>query len=113
MPTRSCLDCGRPVLRGYRCSDCGRAENTRQHNPVRDGRLRRISARLLATHRRTVGPWCPGIPGEHDAHPEHDLTVDHIVPLAAGGSAIDQANLRVLCRSWNSARGRRGVGYHL
>ena len=96
-------------MRGYRCSDCGRVENTRQHNPIRDGQMRRVMARVLATHRREVGPWCPGIPGEHDAHPEHDLTVDHIVRLEDGGAPLDRRNLRVLCRSWNSKRGR-GAG---
>jgi hypothetical protein len=113
MPTRPCLDCGRPTLRGYRCPDCGRAENTAQHNPVRDGRLRRVARRMLAEHRRTVGPWCPGDGPAHDAHPEYDLTVDHVVPVSAGGAPTDRANLRVLCRSWNSAKGARRVGYHL
>jgi hypothetical protein len=47
--------------------------------------------------------WCPGY--QRDAHPASDLTVDHVVPLAAGGAPFDIANCAVLCRSCNSTKG--------
>ena len=37
--------------------------------------------------------------------PASDLTVDHVVPLAAGGAPLDIANCAVLCRSCNSTKG--------
>ncbi|QIJ62560.1 HNH endonuclease [Streptomyces sp. JB150] len=47
------------------------------------------------------GLVCPG--WQRDPHPAGDLTADHIVPPGAGGS--EAGELRVLCRSCNSARG--------
>jgi 5-methylcytosine-specific restriction endonuclease McrA len=38
-----------------------------------------------------------------------DLTVDHIVPLADGGTD-DPSNLRVCHRSFNSSKGSRSTG---
>lgn len=35
-----------------------------------------------------------------------DLTIDHIVPVVAGGTD-DEANLQTLCRSCNSSKGAR------
>jgi 5-methylcytosine-specific restriction endonuclease McrA len=35
---------------------------------------------------------------------DEDLTIDHIIPVAAGGTD-DPANLQVLCRRCNSAKG--------
>lgn len=60
---------------------------------------------MLAEHRRNVGPWCPGLPPDHDAHPSFDLTVDHVVSLVDGGAPFERANARILCRQANSARG--------
>ncbi|MFE6489697.1 HNH endonuclease [Streptomyces sp. NPDC057757] len=37
------------------------------------------------------------------AHPSTDLTADHVVPLARGGSSTPE-NTRVLCRSCNSRK---------
>jgi 5-methylcytosine-specific restriction endonuclease McrA len=59
---------------------------------------------MLAEHRRTTGPWCPGIPPDHDAHPSFDLTCDHIIRLVDGGAPFDRANVRIACRQINSAR---------
>jgi 5-methylcytosine-specific restriction endonuclease McrA len=39
------------------------------------------------------------------AHAASDLTVDHVVPLAAGGAPFDNGNTAVLCRSCNSTKG--------
>jgi hypothetical protein len=49
------------------------------------------------------------------AHAASDLTVDHVVPLAAGGAPFDNGNTAVLCRSCNSTKGastdRGGVAH--
>ncbi|MGZ8724679.1 MAG: HNH endonuclease signature motif containing protein [Aeromicrobium sp.] len=58
---------------------------------------------MIARHRGQYGNWCPGY--RRDAHPARDLTVDHVVPLAAGGPSLDIANCAVLCRSCNSTKG--------
>ena len=54
----------------------------------------------MAWPARQLVPWLP-----RDAHPAGDLTVDHVVPLAAGGAPMDIGNLAVLCRSCNSTKG--------
>ncbi|MGK2851878.1 MAG: HNH endonuclease [Candidatus Limnocylindrales bacterium] len=38
-------------------------------------------------------------------HEPLTLTVDHVVPLTAGGAPFDVANTAVLCRSCNSTKG--------
>ena len=58
---------------------------------------------MLRAWRGQYGNWCPGY--QRDAHAASDLTVDHVVPLAAGGAPIDIADTAVLCRSCNSTKG--------
>jgi 5-methylcytosine-specific restriction endonuclease McrA len=58
---------------------------------------------VLRAWRGGQGNWCPG--NQRPAHPAADLTVDHVVPLAAGGAPFDIANRSVLCRSCNSTKG--------
>jgi 5-methylcytosine-specific restriction endonuclease McrA len=91
MTLRPCLDCGRPSHLA-RCP---------LHQQIRD-RTRdaatRLGARLIAER-----PWCA------DCGTTKDLTVDHIVALAHGGTN-DPSNLRVLCRRHNSQRGSRISG---
>ncbi len=58
---------------------------------------------MLRAWRGEHGNWCPGY--HRDAHPASDLTVDHVVPLAAGGAPFDIGNCAVLCRSCNSTKG--------
>jgi HNH endonuclease len=58
---------------------------------------------VLRGWRGEHGNWCPGY--QRDAHPAADLTVDHVVPLAAGGAPFDIGNCAVLCRSCNSTKG--------
>jgi 5-methylcytosine-specific restriction endonuclease McrA len=74
-----------------------------------DPRWTRLSKRTIARHVGQYGYVCPGDGADHPAHPTRDLTVDHVLALAAGGAAFDTANLRVLCRSLNSANGARLV----
>jgi 5-methylcytosine-specific restriction endonuclease McrA len=45
-------------------------------------------------------PYCAGCGATSD------LTVDHVVPIARGGTPTPE-NLQVLCRSCNSAKGAR------
>jgi 5-methylcytosine-specific restriction protein A len=48
------------------------------------------------------GDWCQGY--RVPAHLSSDLTVDHIVPKAAGGKA-ELSNMSVLCRGCNARKG--------
>jgi 5-methylcytosine-specific restriction protein A len=58
---------------------------------------------VLRAWRGEVGDWRPGY--GRPAHRAADLTVDHVVPLAAGGAPFDIAKTSVLCRSCNSTKG--------
>jgi 5-methylcytosine-specific restriction endonuclease McrA len=42
---------------------------------------------------------------QRGARAASDLTVDHVVPLAAGAATLEIANTAVLCRSCNSTKG--------
>lgn len=58
---------------------------------------------VVEAWRAQHGDLCPGY--ERDPHPASDLTGDHVVPLAAGGS--NQGEWAVLCRSCNARKGAR------
>lgn len=90
-----CLDCSRPS-RSPRCPTCTARRRATNYGSAE---YRTISAALLAAHRRQYGPWCPECEDTTD-----DLTVDHIRPIAYGGSH-KPSNLRVVCRSCNSRKG--------
>jgi predicted kinase len=66
---------------------------------TRQERLRRADA--VRAHVEQHGWTCPG--WEREPHPAENLTADHIVPTGLGGA--QGGELRVLCRSCNSARG--------
>lgn len=55
----------------------------------------------MAEHQRAWPGLCPG--WRRAPHASDDLTVDHIVPKALGGTD-SRDNLQVLCRSCNSAK---------
>jgi len=81
-----------------------RMSNRSRHNALYNTRAwQRLSARVLRAWRGERGNWCPGY--RRPAHPAADLTVDHVVPLAAGGAPFDFGNTAVLCRSCNSTKG--------
>lgn len=100
-----CSVCGVVTSRtGSRCSQHARQSNRTRHNALYSTRAwQRLSARVLRAWRGQHGNWCPGY--QRPAHPASDLTVDHIVPLAAGGAPLDYTNCAVLCRSCNSTKG--------
>jgi hypothetical protein len=104
---RPCLDCGRAVRGKPRCRDCQanreRAKAAKRPDMRTHAETER-RRRLVATHRATVGDWCPGLE-DHPAHPCADLVADHVVEVAAGGP--EAGPLRVLCRSENSRRSAR------
>jgi 5-methylcytosine-specific restriction protein A len=100
-----CTVCGVVTSRaGSRCLEHARQSNRSRHNALYSTRAwQRLSARVLRAWRGEHGNWCPGY--QRDAHPASDLTVDHVVPLAAGGAPFDIGNCAVLCRSCNSTKG--------
>ena len=100
-----CTVCGIVTSRaGSRCTEHARQSNRSRHNALYSTRVwQRLSARVLRAWRGEHGDWCPGY--QRPAHPAADLTVDHVIPLAAGGAPFDIANTTVLCRSCNSTKG--------
>jgi 5-methylcytosine-specific restriction protein A len=100
-----CTVCGVVTSRpGSRCTEHARQSNRSRHNALYNTReWQRLSARVLRAWRGEHGDWCPGY--RRPAHPAADLTVDHVVPLAAGGGPFDIGNTGVLCRSCNSTKG--------
>jgi 5-methylcytosine-specific restriction endonuclease McrA len=104
MPSGICTVCGIRTSGGTRCLRHPRGSG--KGNPVHaDPRWARLSKRLIARHVGQFGWACPGDGPDHPAHPTRDLTLDHVIPLRLGGAPLDEANLRVLCRSQNSAKG--------
>lgn len=89
----SCLECGEPS-EGTRCDEHAIKRQPRAWTARDTGRWRRLSRRL-----RKMQPFCLQC-GTPD-----DLTVDHIVPLDAGGDPFDVSNLQVICRRHNSMKG--------
>ena len=83
---------------GSRCTTHARQSNRSRHNALYSTRAwHRLSARVVRSWRGERGNWCPG--DQRPAHRASDLTVDHVVPLAAGGAPFDIANMSVLCSS--------------
>ena len=119
---RLCPRCARPNGKGNArglCDACGVADSRhRNQRGYADPQYRALRHHAIATHIRAWGVTCPGIQptlldAGHPPHPvqhEHDLTIDHIVPLTRGGSLLDQTNWRVLCRSENSRRAGHPTG---
>lgn len=105
-----CTACGVVTSRaGSRCTDHVRQSNRSRHSALYSARdWQRLSARVLRSWRGEHGGWWPGY--ERPAHAAIDPTVDHVVPLAAGGAAFDIGNCAVLCRSCNSTKGASTEG---
>lgn len=64
----------------------------------KDRRRRRATMEEIAEVFRRYGHKCAKCPSKHD------LTVDHIIPLAKGGT-WDINNLQPMCQSCNSSKG--------
>lgn len=111
MPTRTCLDCGRPVLgprvgrQGTRCPthqrEHERAKRAKRPRATQAEEQRRAQA--IAQHVAVYGWWCPG--WRRAPHPSTDLTADHIDPFAVTGR--EDGPLGVLCRVCNGAKSNR------
>lgn len=105
---RPCLDCGRLTRNPSRCDEHQAAWQSRQEQLRGSATQRgygsqwqRVARAAVAQHRAVYGDWCPG--WQVPAHASTDLTADHVVPLARGGSSTAE-NTRVLCRSCNSRK---------
>lgn len=108
---KACLTCGKVQTHGSRCAECQdiwqAGQDRRHHNPVYDDAAwRALRAELLAEWVAANGWLCPGDEElGQKPHLTRDLTVDHRVPLAAGGALLDRANTRIRCRSCNGRLG--------
>lgn len=100
---RLCTVCGVTTSRGSRCAEHPAKVRGGDRTLYTSREWKALSARVLARHRGQYGDACPG--WQRDAHTSSDLTVDHITPVAAGGTPLDPGNLAVLCRSCNSSKG--------
>lgn len=111
MPRRPCLDCGRLTTNPSRCDQhaalYAATVNRQRGSSTQRGygsAWRRMARALVTEYRATVGDHCPGYGVA--AHASADLTADHIIPKAVGGTD-EVANLRVLCRACNSRKHAR------
>jgi 5-methylcytosine-specific restriction protein A len=78
-------------------------------NPIyRDPRWRKLAAKIVRNWVAIHGWVCPG--WRRPEHPSRQLTADHTLALARGGEPFDPANVGVLCRRCNTAKGARRVG---
>jgi 5-methylcytosine-specific restriction protein A len=99
-PPRLCPTCRTPVPAGARCPQCRRrgwAADDRRRGGAQGRGYSYAWQELVARQLRRT-PWC-AVCGATD-----DLTGDHVVPLSRGGRAVP-GNVRILCRTHNSARG--------
>ncbi len=99
---RPCLDCQRPTRNGSRCPSCSQQRAARRDRQRGTRSQRGYTNDWWRTVQRAIAeqPYCTLCGATTD------LTGDHIVPLSRGGSN-HPSNVRVLCRSCNSARGNR------
>lgn len=98
---RPCLSCGQPTTNASRCPACDKANWQAAYG----GQWRKASD---AQRRRVSWCECQGCSlhtGQCGAR--EDLTTDHLVPHANGGTMSD--GVRTLCRRCNSARRDRAA----
>jgi 5-methylcytosine-specific restriction protein A len=105
---RPCLVCGTLTRNASRCDTC-QAQWQQQHDRARGSAhqrgytsaWQRTARAAVAAHRAQYGDWCLG--WKVIAHTAADLTADHIVAKANGGTD-DPANVQVLCRGCNARK---------
>jgi len=112
--TTRCLSCRQLTAQGPRCVPCTRTHRRTQNasrvaatggsgwawSRIRLEILRRDQYRCVQCG-YGLGSWGDWQWGE----PERHLDIDHIVPLAEGGTS-DMANLRTLCTTCHAKKGR-------
>lgn len=76
------------------------AQRGRAPDPRLTERWRKMAKRAIRRQ-----PWCSNPDCEHEISRANPLQGDHIVSLAAGGAPFDEANVQVLCRKCNRAKG--------
>lgn len=100
-PMRPCLDCSAPAA-STRCATCSATEE-RRRRATRPTDLQRgydYRWRKLSERARRLQPFCV------DCGTADDLTTDHLIPLAKGGTRRPtMADVVVRCRSCNSRKG--------
>ena len=108
---RPCLDCGTLTRNPSRCDEHQaawdrRREAQRGTSTERgyDNKWRRTARKAVDDWKASQGDWCPGY--RVPPHASSDLTADHIVSKAQGGTG-EPDNVAVLCRGCN-ARKRAG-----
>lgn len=104
MVPKPCLTCGMPTEHGSYC---------RLHRRQQGGTGQRGSTRKWRRTRQLVlardGHRCTDITDGVRCPNTEDLSVDHIVPKARGGTDL-QTNLRTLCATHHKARhGRKAA----
>ena len=101
----ACLGCGTQTRHGSYCTACAPAVEKRRHNRAYDsGEWRRRRGEAITAHVARYGWVCLG-DDVHGAHQTRDLTADHPIALAVGGTHDQE--LAVMCRPANSRKGAR------
>ncbi|WP_429216421.1 HNH endonuclease [Kitasatospora sp. MAP12-9] len=110
MPSRPCLECGTLTTNSSRCDLHEREFNSlwnrqRGSATARGYGYRWVQLRnsILADYIAAHGGYCNGYQVDIHYVDTTQLTVDHIVPKARGGTD-DRSNLQVLCRACNSRK---------
>jgi 5-methylcytosine-specific restriction protein A len=104
---KECLDCGR-LSDWSRCPEHRRARDRYRGSAASrgyDSKYRRLRAEAIKDHIARYGEVCPGYGVLPHTATKAELSVDHIQPLADGGSR-DPSNFQVLCLTCNKRKGR-------
>jgi hypothetical protein len=110
-PVRSCRHCGVSMPQAMRADAayCSESCNTAAHSQTRKA-SRKIGARQLRIDRAYIIERDGGRCHLCGAYPEgRALTIDHVMPLARGGTHTSE-NLRVACLSCNCSKRDRVEG---
>lgn len=95
---KSCLDCRKPIRKGYRCFSCGRLwELERQQRFPQRAAYKDAGYMAMRDAMLRGGPlcWICEKPGAD--------TIDHVIPLSKGGGN-DPGNLRPAHRACNTRK---------